>query len=34
MDDEEGMHEVAEDEDSDIDFGDEAGIESDEDEDE
>jgi len=34
MDDEEGMHEVAEDEDSDIDFGDEAGIEADEEEDE
>lgn len=34
MDDEEGMHEVAEDEDSDIDFGDEAGMDTDEDEDE
>jgi tetratricopeptide (TPR) repeat protein len=34
LDDEEGMHEVAEDEDSDIDFAEEAGIEMDEDEDE
>jgi hypothetical protein len=34
LDDEEGMHEVAEDEDADIDFGEEAGVEMDEDEDE
>ena len=34
MDDEEGMHEVAEDEESDIDFGDDVAIEIDEDEDE